>query len=229
MREIFDITFNKGNLHKIILRCVYIKFLNSQDELFLKNVHCNIYLKFSIHETFSNINPFHPQTFNFKYCPARRRKEREKKRKRREKRISFVTIVIPNESLIEISGKGVNETETRVRRPKFSDVSRGFESELGPNPKGERLIIWAGRGEVGDVEWKTRHEYRSICLQFASLSSSILSDTGVYSGLFKQWTRVFFLFYSPFLSLFPAFVLVSGECTSTLGPAVCSPSVKGQR
>lgn len=84
LREIFDITFNKGNLHKIILRCVYIKFLNSQDELFLKNVHCNIYLKFSIHETFSNINPFHPQTFNFKYCPTRRRKEREKEEKKGE-------------------------------------------------------------------------------------------------------------------------------------------------
>lgn len=135
---------------------------------------------------------------NFKYCPAQRRKGRKrKKRKQRNEFRSFVTIVIPNEALIEISRKRVNETETRVRRPKFSDVSRGFQSELGPNPKGERLIIWAGRG---DVEWKTRHEYRSICLQFASLSSSILSDTGVYSGLFKQWTCVFFLFSSLFLS-----------------------------
>lgn len=69
------------------------------------------------------------------------------------------------------------------------------------------------------MEWKARHEYRSICLRFASLASSILSDTGVYSGLFKQWTLCLFFFSA--LSLSPASVLVSGECT-TLRPAVCT-------
>lgn len=76
------------------------------------------------------------------------------------------------------------------------------------------------------MEWKARHEYRSIRLRFASLASSILSDTGVYSAIVQTMDfGVFFLSLSLSLSL-------PGLRFGQRAPRfiqLCAPSVKGQR